>query len=87
MLSQIAKSAAWQVEHQNKIEQAWYDAKGAVESAQWMLECAFGTPMEDAMAEVFENTKTAEREAYARVQAISKETRSLFNYYSNKLSK
>ena len=85
MLSQIAKSAALQIAHQDKIEQEWHNAKGCVETAQWMLDCAAGTPMENDMAEVLEGAKRTEREAYARVQSISAESRSLFNHYANKL--
>ena len=85
MLSQIAKSAALQIAHQDKIEQEWHNAKGCVETAQWMLDCAAGTPMHNAMAEVLEGAKRTEREAYNRVQAISAESRSLFNHYANRL--
>ena len=85
MLSQIAKAAALQIAHQDKIEQEWHNAKGCVDAAQWMLDCAAGTPMENDMAEVLESAKRTERQAYARVQAISAESRSLFNHYANKL--
>jgi len=85
MLSQIAKAAAQQINHQDKIEQEWQDAKACVESAQWMLDAAKGTEMEQAMQEVLENAKQAERNAYSRVKAISAESRSLFNHYANKL--
>ena len=85
MLSQIAKAAALQIAHQDKIEQEWHNAKGCIETAQWMLDCAAGTPMHNDMAEVLEGAKRTEREAYARVQSISSESRSLFNHYANKL--
>lgn len=85
MLSQIARAAALQISHQEKIEQEWHNAKECVEAAQWMLDCAMGTPTENAMLEVFEGAKRTEREAYARLQAIRAESRSLFNHYANKL--
>ena len=85
MLSQIVKAAAQQIAHQDKIEKQWHDAKGYIEAAQWMLDCAIGTPMEAAFTEALENAKRMEREAYERVKAISAESRSLFNHYSNKL--
>ena len=87
MLSQIAKAAAQQLAHQEAIEKQWHDAKGCIEAAQWMLDCAIGTPMEANFVEALENAKRMEREAYAKVQAISSESRSLFNHYSNKLIK
>ena len=55
------------------------------DDARMIAISAAGTPMENAMAEVLEGAKRTEREAYARVQAISAESRSLFNHYSNKL--
>lgn len=87
MLSQIAKAAAQQVAQQEKIEQEWQAAKDCIETAQWMLDCAKGTGMEQAMLEALENAQKAERNAYDRVKAISAESRSLFNHYANKLGR
>lgn len=86
MISQIAKAAANQIAFQDKIEQEWHDAKSSLEAAQWMHECSKGTKIEQDMLKLVEIAKEYERRAYAKVQAISIESRSLFNHYSNKLA-